>query len=192
VGIVGLYLLLVLQTRYVAAVFPLLVMLLVSTLRVRTPDCARVVGALLVALFVLGVALQCGPRLARAAATIISSNGDVRDDRWIVAEEFRRVGVKPETPVAAIDQQDDDGLWPQAILCDWARLARVRVVGEVRNTRDEQSQFWRLSSNRQNEALQALRRAGARIAVATGVPAWADTTGWARIRRTDYYYRALD
>jgi hypothetical protein len=59
VGIVGLYLLLVLQTRYVAAVFPLLVMLLVSTLRVRTPESARVVGALLVALSVLGVALQC-------------------------------------------------------------------------------------------------------------------------------------
>jgi hypothetical protein len=53
-------------------------------------------------------------------------------------------------------------------------------------------QFWQVSPERQAKALDALRGTGARVVVASGTPASANTTGWVRIRRSDYYYRFLE
>jgi len=129
--------------------------------------------------------------LARATAVLVRTHGDVRDERWLVSEEFKRLGIPAGTPVAAIDYQQGYEHWPPALISDWARLARVRIVSEVTQTNDEQAQFWQTSPDRQASALQALRRTGARIVVASGVPDGANTTGWTQIQNSRYYYRLL-
>ena len=64
----------------------------------------------------------CGPRLLSAATVIVQTHGDVRDDRWVVGEEFRRIGVPIGAPVGSIGE---------AFINDWHRLAQVRVVAEI-------------------------------------------------------------
>jgi hypothetical protein len=186
---VGIYLLVVIDGRYLVGCLPILAIL--SLAAVRIPNSARSVGPALVALFAVCVAVQCGPRLAKAATVLVRTRGDVRDERWFVAEEFKRLGIQAGTPVAAIDYQQGYQYWPPALISDWARLARVRVVSEIVQTGDGQTQFWQASSDRQALALQALRQTGARIVIASGVPDHALTAGWTRIQNSSYYYRFL-
>src|ERR1700730_5506082 len=68
--------------------------------------------------------------------------GDVRDERWLVAEEFKGLGVLVSTPVAATYYQQGYEYWPPALISDWARLARVRVVREVATQLGDKAQFW--------------------------------------------------
>ena len=185
---VGIYLLVVIDGRYLAGCLPILAIL--SLAAVRIPDSTRAVGKWLVAMFIVCVALQCAPRLAQAAMVLVRTHGDVRDERWLVAEEFKRLGIEADTPVAAIDYQQGYQYWPPALISDWARLARVRVVSEVAQTTDRE-QFWQAPPDRQALALMALRRTGARIVVASGVPDGVSTTGWTRIQNSRYYYQFL-
>jgi hypothetical protein len=187
---VGIYLLVVIDGRYLAGCLPILAIL--SLAAVRLPNSARAGGTALVALLVVCVALQCGPRLARAATILVRTHGDIRDERWLVAEEFKRLGVEAGTPVAAIDYQQSYQYWPAALISDWARLARVRVVSEVAPQPGDKAQFWQVPPDRQAAALDALQRTGARIVVASGVPAGANTTGWTQIGNSRYYYRFLE
>lgn len=187
---VGLYLLIVIDGRYLAGCLPILAIL--SLAAIRAPNSARAVGSGLVAVFTVCVALQCGPRLARAAAVLVRTHGDVRDERWLVAEEFERLGVQAGTPVAAIDYQQGYEYWPPALISDWARLARVRVVSEVAPPPGDKAQFWQVPPDRQAAALQALHRAGARIVVASGVSSDVSTIGWTQIQKSKYYYRFLE
>jgi hypothetical protein len=189
-GAVGIYVLILVEARYVAGSLPLLGILALAAIEFRDPAAARNFGTAAAALFVLGIVLQCGPRLTHAAVLIAATSGDVRDDRWLVAEEFKRLGIQPGTPVAAVDDSVGE-VWPQSIVMDWARLARVRVVSEIPWTPDPQRQFWNAPSARRAEALQALRETGARIAVASGVPAGADTEGWTQLSASRFFYRNL-
>ncbi|SHG98634.1 hypothetical protein [Bradyrhizobium erythrophlei] len=186
---VGIYLVVVIDGRYLAGCLPLLAILSLAAVRVR--NSARNVGTALVAIFTVCVALQCGPRLARATAVLVRTHGDIRDERWLVAEEFQKLGVQAGTPVAAIDYQRGYQYWPPALISDWARLARVHVVSEVAQTSDERKQFWQSSPDRQALVLRALRGTGARIVVASGVPAGVSTTGWTQIQNSGYYYQIL-
>jgi hypothetical protein len=187
---VGIYLLIVIDGRYLAGCLPILAIL--SLAAVRIPKSAGTAGTKLVAIFIVCVTLQSGLRLADAAAVLIRTHGDVRDERWLVAEEFKRLGVQAGTPVAAIDYQDGYEHWPPAVISDWARLARVRVVSEVAPQPGDKAQFWLVPPDRQVAALQALHRAGARIVVASGVPTGANTVGWTEIQKSRYFYRFLE
>jgi len=186
---VGIYLFVVTDGRYLAGCLPILA--LISLAAVRVPNLARSFGPALVGLFAICVTIQCGPRLAKAAAVLARTHGDVRDDRWLVAEEFKRLGVPAGTPVAAIDSQQGYQYWPPALISDWARLAQVRVVSEVVQTSDDRAEFWQVSPDRQALVLQALRETGARIVVASGAPDEAAGSGWIRIQNSSFYYRFL-
>jgi hypothetical protein len=65
------------------------------------------------------------------------------------------------TPVAATYYQQGYEYWPPALISDWARLARVRVVREVAPQLGDKAQFWWAPPDRQAAALEALHRAGA-------------------------------
>jgi len=192
IGNVALYVVLLVEARYLAGCLPLLAMLALATLRPRNTASASVVGTALTALLVVCIAVETGPRLAKATALLVTARGDPRNDPWLVADELKRRGVAPGTPVAAIDRQDE-WHWSVARISDWALLARVPIVSEVfqLNLKDGQ-QFWEVPAERQASALDALRRTGARVVVASGVPASANTSGWIRVQNTAYYYRFLD
>jgi len=186
---VGIYFLVVVDGRYLAGCLPIFAMIALAA--VRTPNAARPVGAALVFLIAVCIALQCGPRLAEAATILVRTRGEIQDERWLVAKEFRKLDVRAGTPVAVIDYQRGYQYWPPALISDWARLARVRVVGEVVQTDDNQAQFWQVPPDRQALVLEALRKTGAHIVVASGVPEEATTSGWTQIENSRYYYRLL-
>jgi hypothetical protein len=191
IGNLTFYVILLVEPRYLAGCLPMLAILALAAIR-RTAKSARTMGAVIAVLLALGVAVEIGPRLAKATAVLGASRGDVRNDAWLVAEEFKRVGVKAGTPVAAIDRQDQ-WHWSPALIGDWALLARVPVVSEVfQLDPNDGMQFWQVSPERQAKALDALRGTGARVVVASGIPASANTTGWVRIQSSDYYYRFLE
>jgi hypothetical protein len=132
----------------------------------------------------LGVA---GPRLFGAATIILRTGGDVRDGSWMLADRFAELRVPPGTPVASIGE---------AFRADWHRLARVRVIAEIPAMLDERTTgfveaFWRLELGRRDAVLEAFSQAGARLAVATEVPAWADMRGWTHIPGSGFHYRQL-
>jgi hypothetical protein len=188
----GIYVALLVEPRYLAGCLPLLVILSLTSLRFRTADSSRTVAAALVGLLLFGVAVEIGPRLAQATAVLVANRGEVRGDAWLVAEQFKRLGVKSGTPVAAIDVPDQ-WHWSPARIGDWALLARVPVVSEVFQLDPGDGwQFWQVSAERQAKALESLRGTGARVVVASGVPTSVDTTGWVRIQNSDYYYRFLE
>jgi hypothetical protein len=192
IGNVALYIALLVEARYLAGCLPLLAMLALAALRSRETASAPLLGTALAALLVFCIAIEAGPRLAKATVLLIAARGDPRNDAWLVADELKRRGVASGTPVAAIDRQDE-WHWSVARIGDWALLARVPIVSEVfQLDLKDGKQFWDVSAERQASALDALRRTGARVVVASGVPARANTTGWIRVQHTAYYYRFLD
>ncbi|MGJ4944678.1 hypothetical protein ACQR1W_29220 [Bradyrhizobium sp. HKCCYLS1011] len=185
-----LYLVLLVEPRYLAGCLPLLGLVVLVSLRTQLTR-RRPIGAALVALLITGVAIDAGPRLARTAADLVTSRGHVHADAWLVADELFRIGIHPGTPVAAIDHQDQMH-WSVASISDWAFLAQVKIVSEAFPSDPlNQKEFWDVSLTRQALALDVFRRAGARIVVASGVPSTANTEGWSRIGTTDYYYKLL-
>jgi hypothetical protein len=192
IGNLAIYTGLLVEARYLVGCLPLLAILSLAAIRVRTAASARTMTKALVGLLLLGIAVEIGPRLAKATAELVASRGGVRNDAWLVADELKRLGVKSGTPVAAIDVQDR-WHWSPARIGDWALLARVPIVSEVfQLDLNDGMQFWQVSPERQARALDALRGTGARVVVASGVPASANATGWVRIRSSDYYYRFLE
>jgi hypothetical protein len=192
IGNLAIYAASTVEARYLSGCLPLLAILSLAAIRFRTTNFARIVGTATAILLVLGVAVEIGPRLAKATTVLVATRGDVRNDAWLVAKEFKHLGVKSGSPVAAIDRQDRSH-WSPALIGDWALLSRVRVVSEVfQLDPNDGMQFWQVSPERQAKALDALRGTGARVAIATGVPASANTTGWVRIQSSDYYYRLLE
>jgi hypothetical protein len=192
IGNLALYTALLVEARYLAGCLPLLAMLSLAAIRARSGSHRRPIAAAMLVLLLFGVAIEIVPRLAKTTAILLATRGDVRDNAWLVADEFKFLGVKSGTPVAAIDVQDT-WHWSPARIGDWALLARVPIVSEVfQLDPNDGMQFWQVSSERQAKALDALRSTGARVVVASGVPASANTTGWVRIQNSDYYYRLLE
>lgn len=176
--------------RYVAGGLLLVVLCALASVVGHEGQAARRAGAVLAALCVLGVAWQCGPRLARAAAAIAATDGHVRNDIWMVADALRAEGLAPGAAVAAIDDADDEAC-SQATSMDWARLSGVHIVAEILDAADRKRPFWLYPAERRAEALEALRRAGARIVVSGCVPGGADTEGWTRFGASRFYGRLL-
>jgi hypothetical protein len=69
---VGIYLLVVIDGRYLVGCLPILA--IISLAAVRISNSARSVGPALVALLAICVTVQCGPRLAKAAMVLVRSS----------------------------------------------------------------------------------------------------------------------
>jgi hypothetical protein len=187
-GIVAIYLPLLIELRYVSAALPILVIVAMAALERETEESRIPVSNLVVVMLLSCIVVEVGPHVGQAALVLARTKGRVQDQNWLVAEEFERVGIPANTPVAAMDHFDTNH-WSAARIGDWAALARVHVVSEVfQIPYSAQTEFWRYPRDRQTEVLRVLARTGARIVVASGVPSEADTTGWTQIRDSRYYY----
>jgi hypothetical protein len=182
---IGIYLLVHVEARYLSPFLCLIAALLLCTLRV--PRTRWWSGAVVAICLTAGIA-PAVPRLASASALVVRKRGEVRDERWQIAQAFADDGVPHGTPVACIGES-----WTS----DWHRLAWVRVVAEIPYDNHEHvtgdvDRFWAGPPDVQEEVLRRFRKAGARWVVANYVPAWADTHLWKHIRNSEYYYRHLD
>jgi hypothetical protein len=187
-GAIGLYLLVHVEPRYLAPFLSVLALLAIAALARTQAPFAKAPGNLVVALCLLGGALTAEKEIAVAAERFGESGGSGRDSVWNVAEALAKLPIPRGTLSAAIGDT-----WPH----DWARLARLRIIGEVVNrdgehTTSQDEVFWKSPPLVRAEVLQAFRAVGARLVVARDVPAGADTSGWAHIPDSDFYYRLLD
>jgi hypothetical protein len=167
----GLYALVYTEARYVA---PFLVLLWSAALAcVRLPQSPSMpsvasAGAWLLAGFTwMNIAalnlegasglVGFAPKGEQHGAVIASSR--LRDGQRMshpaIAEGLARVGVGPGTPVAFIGY---------SYSAYWARLARVRIVAEIRP--DEAERFWEVGAERRAGAIRAIREAGIPIVIA--------------------------
>jgi hypothetical protein len=169
--------------RHVAGSLLLLSLCMIMLVATRGEKWAdRVVYLLIVA-----SAAGAAPRLVDAAYHVISQGGSVRDWRWAVADEIRRIGLPPRTPVGLIGTPGDS---------DWAYTAQVLIVAEVGYVpgtfQTDKDAFWALDEAGRQSVLDIFRRVGAKLVVASSLPPNCDTQGWTQIPNTKLYYYELE
>ncbi len=170
----GLYGLVVVEPRYLAGFVVLLGVALLRCVRfpaTRREEAGRwgwAVAVVLVAapMFWLGV---------QQAGAAVQGAADVPGQ---VARALERCGVQPGDRVAHIGSSFDAA---------WARAAHVHIAAEVRTA--DADAFWAADLERQDEVLEAFRRAGAKAVV--GSPGPGLGRGWERIPGTDCAVRML-
>jgi hypothetical protein len=148
-------------------------------------EARHVGGALLLAMAPCLAALRRPTRLARAATVLLLAAailvagrslaaarlrvapGAHPHPQWAIAQRVTALGVRPGDRVARIGEAP--GTY-------WARLARVRIVGEI----PAAAEFWQSPPEVQAARLRRLEAAGARAIVADGRGV-AAPDGWTRV-----------
>jgi hypothetical protein len=97
-----------------------------------------------------------------------------------IAEAIVAAGLAPGTSVGFIGY---------SYSAFWARLARLRIVTEVRP--EDFDEFWRLDAASREAALAAMQRAGAAAAISEPVEPRAVPPGWQRLGDTGYLFQSL-
>jgi hypothetical protein len=195
----GLYVLVYAESRYVAPFVLLLWAGLLAQIRLPAGDWQQrtvAAGGVLLALFVwvniaalnleglggmLGYASQRHGTVATSTVTRDLSDGGDKTHQPAIAEALRSdFGLERGTRVAFIGY---------SYSAYWARLARLRIIAEVRP--EEFGPFWSASAAVRDDVLAAFAAAGAEAVVSE--PAGADVAaeGWEPIAGTGYLVRRL-
>ena len=153
----------------------------------RTAEARRLVDALVcvtLVTFALSLGYYSARDLYSAARDLAPGRAARVDVQWQVAEELRRMGIRPGERVASIGN---------TMFHAWPRLARVRVVAEISTrTGGDVEKFWAGDAALKARVGETFARTGARVVVAEGIPPWATATdGWQRIGATHFYVYVL-
>ncbi len=192
-GLIGIYSLVFIDTRYIASavVLAVLTALAAGFSCPLSPGPARAVSTLAI--------LTCTAFLVFPVLVQLYSLGrDWRHGRemypnaeYDASREFARLGLSRGAKIAYIGN---------SMNADWARLLGTPIVAEVPirfdrnygvwlsiavNTSEIES-YWRATPETREKVLNLFRAAGADAVVADLVPAWADTTGWRRLKTPIY------
>jgi hypothetical protein len=190
-----LYLLVHVESRYVA---PFIVMICMITFAsVRLPparDSTRLLAGLAVAMLVM-LFNPIGPLASRryysSAIPLLTGHEDKSNKYWRVAEALKALGIEPGDKVASTSYANYNNV-------TWARLARVHIIAEVyyrpgkTGNSDaklwaEKNNFWAADAPVQEQVLCSVAHAGAKVIVADESPSWAQNSGWLNLGNTGYY-----
>ena len=174
---IGLYSLVVIEPRYIAALFCILWIVALSSVRLPATRDSRLLmtGAVIVlaSLTCAGVAWQ----ISRALDTAdVAQRGIATPVCATVAEALIADGIQPGDKLAVIS----DWLFPSRQGAYIARLARARIIGEARP-----EFFWSADIAKQNKLISDFVQAGANAILAYKPPHVG--AGWKRLAGTDYY-----
>lgn len=174
---IGLYSLVVIEPRYVAALFCLLWIVALSGIRLPSSrDSRRLITVailVLASLTCLGAAWQVSQALDTPA---VERRGIATPVCVTVAKALIADGVEPGDKIALIS----DWLFPSRQGAYIARLARARIIGEARP-----EFFWSADPARKTELFAEFAQAGGK-AVVTYRPPRVEH-GWQRLANTDFY-----
>ncbi|HYH84276.1 MAG TPA: hypothetical protein VEX60_02270 [Pyrinomonadaceae bacterium] len=174
----GMYSLVHVEGRFVAPFMVLILVGVISGIGMPAEPKSRRLTTLAVCVILL---ISIGPAmLRRHFASVRQMAGDdvARNEYWRVAQTLKGLGVKERDEVASLD-------YANPYNAKWARLARVRIVAEMYDAGDVNS-FWANSSDRER-VMDAFRRAGAKLVVASNVPKTVSADGWRQLEGTDTY-----
>jgi hypothetical protein len=195
----GLYVLVYAESRYVAPFVLLLWAGLLAQIRLPAgewPQRTVAAGGVLMTLFVwvniaalnleglggmLGYASQRHGAVATSTVTRDLSDGGDKAQHPAIAEALLTdFGLRRGTRVAFVGY---------SYSAYWARLARLRIIAEVRP--EETGQFWSASPAVRDEVLAAFAAAGAEAVVSEPADANFAAEGWEPIAGTGYLVRRL-
>jgi 4-amino-4-deoxy-L-arabinose transferase-like glycosyltransferase len=175
----GIYALINVQSRYVAAFVVLLWLGLFAGLRMfnnqeskRSIACVTVV---LMTMMVLTVTASSSSEAYATAHSLIAGEDPSAHKQWRVAEGLHQMGVEPGDKVAVIGD---------SFSAYWAHLLRLHIVAEI--SPEDADTFWAADPATQKVAIDTLARTGARVIVTEKPPFRADPI-WQKIGNSDYY-----
>jgi hypothetical protein len=129
----------------------------------------------------LGYASQRHGEVVTSTVTRDLSDGADKARHPAIAEALRtEIGLERGTQVAFIGY---------SYSAYWARLARLRIIAEVRP--EEFEEFWAASAAVRGEVLAAFAAAGAEVVLSEPPPADVPTNGWDSVAGTGYLIRRL-
>jgi hypothetical protein len=182
-GGLSIYILILLESRYIAAFVALLGISLLCSVQYQRPKggTRRTAAATWILISSLA-ATSVGIVIYHAARPPKPLQGAICEASS-VASALSKDGVRPGDVIAVIG----DGESSMAV----ARFARVRIDVEIPFR--EATKFWQISDPRERNAIyQALNEGGARVAVSDDVPAGMAFPEWRRIEDTDFYVHTLE
>jgi hypothetical protein len=179
---IGLYSLVVVIPRYVAALFCLL--WIVGFSGVGLPESKasrRLIAGAAVAVAVLTCVIS-GWQISRALDSSVFAQSDVATPECAdVAKSLVESGMKPGTKIAVISPW----LFPSRQGAYIARLARVRIIAEARP-----DEYWVADDGVRSATDSEFEAAGAK-AILTQTPPPRLDSGWIKLGNTRYYLREL-
>src|SRR6266851_2875537 len=172
VAIVGLYMLVHFETRFVGAFVIFLWLSAFIALRVPADGVAQRIAGLSIVALVAAMFLSLTSNLAKnmAAGCPESALSNV--------EMAQQLDLPPGTPVAVVGQGN---------FAYWAHLSQVHIVSEIMGTED--TFFWRLPADKRQHLYAAFRTTGAQWLIAQPPNVLIDAldAGWQQIGTTTYY-----
>lgn len=168
---IALYLLVIVQTRYLGG--PVLVAFLALLPAARTVSAAPALPARLGAWSLLASTLVAILFSGEISARSVFEG---KNRQWEVAQAMHRGGIDEGERVLLIGDP---------MLAFWARLARVRIVAEV--PPGEVAAFWRAPKDARERIVEAARQAGATALVADQPPPRELAAGWLPLGGDRYF-----
>ncbi len=171
-AIVGLYMLVHFETRFVGAFLIFVWLSAFMALHVPADGIAQRIGGLSIVALVAAMLLSLTSNLAK---NMVNEGPESAFSHVEIAQQLR---LPPGTPVAVIGQGN---------FAYWAHLSQVRIVAEIMGT--EENAFWRLPAQRRQDIYVAFRTTGARWLIAQPPTVLINVldSGWQQIGTTSYY-----
>jgi hypothetical protein len=185
---IGMYALVTLESRYVGAFIAIIALSVVCGIQLRdTPETRRLMAGVAVSMLLMFLS-PIGPSAIPHRYGSLLERSNSEDTPWRVASEVRKLGIKPGDWVATVQYSKRNHM-------AWARLARVRIIGEVFYSPtvppDFSNNFFRASPSVQNQIIEAFRREGAKLIVSDETPeapsGQRPARSWQRLGDTDFY-----
>jgi hypothetical protein len=179
---IALYSLVVIEPRYVAALFSLVWVIAFSGVRLADAVASRrlITGTVLAVAAV--TSLTTGWQISQALDGSVFAQRDVATPLCTgVAEALAAQGIKPGDKIAVISTW----LFPSRQGAYIARLTRARIIGEARS-----DEYWAADAPTRSELELEFAQAGARAILSNEPPHVGDD--WERLASTDYYLRWLN
>ena len=168
------------EPRYTGPFVVLLWLSLFSAVRLpASQESRRLITGTVVAILVVMLGTSGFP-LARQAYVIPRLlNGVYRPwgyEQWQVADGLHQLGIAPGDRVAFLGNGMNNS---------WARLARVRIVAEMRPP--EEDHFWEANDEVKQHLIRIFATTGARAIVTAHMPIAAANPDWHQVGTTAYY-----
>jgi hypothetical protein len=175
-AVVGLYMLVHFETRFVGAFVIFLWLSAFTALRVPAGGVTQRIAGLSILALVTAMLLSLASNMAKNLAA------GCPESALSHVEMAQQLDLPPGTPVAVVGQGN---------FAYWAHLSQVHIVAEIMGT--EETEFWRFPAHKRQGLYAAFRTTGAQWLIAQPPNVLIDAldTGWQQIGTTAYYRHPL-
>lgn len=175
---VGMYSLVHIEPRFLGGFVVLLVIGALGSLRPQQPSQADWFAMTTLVLSYLAAAAVCVDAAYLARGMALGERAGTHS-QWEIADSLQReYELQPGMEVGVIGN---------AFICDWARIARLRIIAQVEPA--EVDRFWKAEDTQQQRVAEAFRQAGAKALIAPS--ASGISAPWQRIRNSNYWILKL-